>query len=96
MKKAMGEVNMLGVGMLAAAGEAVGPADRGGTGRPPPPPPRKLSSSAAFIIGGGKLAVMPKLSATLKFAEPPNRGLLGGFLAIFVTKGDDELIDNLQ
>ena len=53
---------------------------------PAPPPPTKLSSSASALATEGRVAVMPKLSATLKLVAPPaNRGLLGGFFAILLT-----------
>ena len=95
LKNDIGDVNILGE--AAAAGET-GPSlgtlgDRAaveGPGDmmamfPPDPPPTKLSSSA-FVTDGVRVAVIPKLSATLKLAGPPNSGLLGGFFAISETK----------
>jgi len=90
-------VNILGVGTGAggprlALGVTGGPILAMDELRPPPtkllallapPPPTKLSSSASAFVTEGRVAVMPKLSATLKLVDPPaNSGLLGGFFAI--------------
>jgi len=76
---------MLGVAFMGDVGGCKGLAPSiGGPGaKELDPPPTKLSSSALAIGAGDRVAVMPKLSATLKLVDPPeNRGLLKGFFAI--------------